>query len=321
MMRFAVLLLVALTACAPQLAKRGTEHVTPSLSQNVFVARDGAKLAVQSWPAPKPEAVIVALHGMSDYANAFAMPAPWWADRAITTYAFDQRGFGRSDQVGLWAGGEAMVEDVHDFVDAVRAKHPNVPIILLGESMGGAAASAAMGSAKPPKADALILVAPAFWGWSNLNLLYRSSLWLTAHTFPDMVLTGSGLKLWPSDNIEMLRAFSRDPLVIKGARTDAVYGLVSLMDDGYRAAPKIKVPTLILFGKKDEIVPLEPVAAAAKAWGVKPRVVLYARGYHMLMRDLQREHVWQDIAAFVKDRTAPLPSGEEVDAEQVEPDS
>ena len=45
-----------------------------------------------------PKAVIIALHGMSDYSNAFDMPGKVWAKRGITTLAIDQRGFGRTRQ-------------------------------------------------------------------------------------------------------------------------------------------------------------------------------------------------------------------------------
>ena len=41
----------------------------------------------------RTQAVIVALHGMSDYSHAFAMPGAFWAKAGITVYAYDQRGF------------------------------------------------------------------------------------------------------------------------------------------------------------------------------------------------------------------------------------
>ena len=39
------------------------------------------------------------------------------------------------------------------------------------------------------------------------------------------------------------------------------------------------------------------------------RVAVYESGYHMLLRDLQAETVWTDIAAWIGDRASPLPSG------------
>jgi hypothetical protein len=53
-----------------------------------------------------------------------------------------------------------------------------------------------------------------------------------AHTFPGKTLTGRSLDIVPSDNIEMLRDNFNDELFIKETRTDAIYGLVALMEQG-----------------------------------------------------------------------------------------
>ena len=44
------------------------------------------------------------------------------------------------------------------------------------------------------------------------------------------------------------------------------------------------------------------------------RVAYYANGYHMLLRDLQRETVWRDILTWMSDPDGPLPSGAEEQA-------
>ena len=61
-----------------------------------WTASDGYRIAFSAWAATKPRAVIVALHGMNDYGEAFALPAKFWAENGVTTYAYDQRGFGRT---------------------------------------------------------------------------------------------------------------------------------------------------------------------------------------------------------------------------------
>ena len=45
----------------------------------------------------------------------------------------------------------------------MREKHPGLPLILLGESMGGAVIMAALAEASPPEADGFVLAAPAVW--------------------------------------------------------------------------------------------------------------------------------------------------------------
>ncbi len=47
------------------------------------------------------------------------------------------------------------------------------------------------------------------------------------------------------------------------------------------------------------------------------RPALYEKGHHMLLRDLQAETVWKDIAAWIADPRAPLPSGADRRADEV----
>ncbi len=279
------------------------EARVPAIEGDRYITRDGVPLGLQYWDAEKPHTIIVALHGMGDYSNAFAMPGRWWAQHGITTYAYDQRGFGRSPNAGLWASSDIMRRDFADFVDVVRARFPGLPVFALGESMGGAVVMSAMASATPPQVDGVILSAPAVWGWRTLPVSHRAALWLAAHSTPWWKLSGEGLHLVPSDNIPMLRALARDPLYQHKARADAVYGLVTLMDEGYDAAPRMgTAPVLFLYGDNDQIIPRGPTEEVAAKFGPNATVKHYSHGYHMLLRDLEAETVWQDVADWISAR-------------------
>lgn len=305
---------LAAAGCAPLVVGRGPDVAAPRLNlsnpqKETFATRDGLALGVSSWPVAQPRAVIVAFHGMNDYARFIRGPATHWAEQGVATYAIDQRGFGRSPNKGLWAGADAMTADFHDFTAEVRAQHPGVPLYLLGESMGGAVVLAGLSQPNAPQADGVILVAPAVWGWSTMNFWYRSALWIASHTFPSKHVTGSGLTIQPSDNIDALRDLGSDPLVIKPTRTDAVYGLVGLMDQAIKNAPKVKAPILLLYGERDEIVPRWPIQKLVEKLSPAPRIALYPNGFHLLMRDKQRQLVWNDVLAFIDRKNGDLPSG------------
>jgi len=306
---FFVVLLMA--ACAPRLDLPGPDIQAPALNQDMLIASDGREISVRRYEASSPDAIIVAAHGFNDYSNAFDMAGPWFADRGVSLVALDQRGFGRTPNRGRWPGTDALADDLATLVRAVHGQAPQTPLYLLGVSMGGAVSSVAAARHDLP-IKGVILSGPAFWGWSQLNPVYRATLWTVAHVAPWYHLTGEGLKLWPSDNIEMLRALGRDKLMIRETRVDAIYGLVTLMDDAFEAATAIDHPTLVLFGDKDEIVPVAPVEAVVDRLPGPTRFVRYADGWHMLLRDLQRERVYADIAAWIADPKAELPSAEEV---------
>ena len=310
-----------LSACADQPGDgpaRSIGPVSPSLSNDALIMDDGAKLPLRSWlPEGKPRAVILALHGFNDYSNAFDGPGKDWAKHGVATYAYDQRGFGRAPDRGRWAGTWRLDTDLTEASRLLRARYPGVPLYVLGESMGGAVViTAVAGSAGAPRpvCDGIVLVAPAVWGRVTMNVFERVGLWAGNALFPGLTLTGEGVKVTPSDNVPMLRALSRDPLVIKETRVDTVKGLVDLMDMALAAAPKIaKVPMLLLYGQHDEIVPHTPtrlfITELAPPQKAESSIALYEHGYHMLLRDLDARLVIGDVAAWIGDHRAALPSG------------
>lgn len=304
--------LMGISACTPLVLAPGPPIAEAQLDGDYFLSPDGARLPVISWlpETQKPKAVLIALHGFNDYSNFFAAPGAWFAARDIASYAFDQRGFGEAPNRGVWPGVRAMTEDLKTISKLVRGRHPGAPLFLLGESMGAAVimTAAAGGDTVLPETRGIILAAPAVWGRAVMPWYQTAGLWLSAHLMPGVKVTGRGFKKKASDNIEMLKALGRDPLVIKGTRIDAIYGLTGLMDAALDAARRLEFPALILYGAKDEIIPLEAAAemrARLPPAGAPSRqIITYEDGYHMLLRDLQAETVWRDIERWIDARTA-----------------
>jgi acylglycerol lipase len=308
--------LLGTSACAPVVQRAGTPElgfVGPSLGEDFLVAADGVRLPMTVWEAEgEPKAVIVGVHGMNDYANAFQLAAPWWASRGITTYAYDQRGFGRAPHRGLWPGPALMTADLRTMTALVRQRHPEAILAVMGHSMGGAVAIAAFASDEPPEADRLILAAPGVWGWSRQSIPNRLLLWAGAHLIPGSSLEAPdwvARKYQASDNIEVLRAMGQDKNMIFETRIDAIYGLVGLMQQADKGIGEVRAKTLFLYGAKDQIIPRKAALHAARKLKPTDRSAYYADGWHLLTRDLQGPKVWADVEAFVLDPDAPLPSG------------
>lgn len=321
-------LLLGLGACAPRLQPLGPAGIAaPTITATEWRADDGEALPLRQWLPPdgtRPRAAILALHGFNDYGNAFAEafgPGPWWAERhGLAVFAPDQRGFGATPHRGFWPGAARLTADAQAFTRALRARYPGLPVYWLGDSMGGAVALVAAGEADNGAGpDGLILTAPAVWGRASMPLHYRLALFVSSYTIPWQTFTGRNLGIQASDNIEMLRALGRDPQVIKATRVDAIHGLANLMDAAAAAPERLpRLPLLLLYGAKDQVIPKPPVerfAARLKARGDLPlRIAVYDAGWHMLLRDRQRETVWRDIAAWIGNPAAPLPSGRETTA-------
>ena len=334
MLAWALSALLLSAACAPttdedaRLAGVGTIRAAPDpkpvlhFTDTGFVTADGQILPLREWlPRGEVKAVILALHGFNDYSNAFEASGEAWAKQGIATYAYDQRDFGAAPERGLWPGRAALAADAATASQILRRLYPGMPLYLLGESMGGAVAVIAITgeSGTPvPDVDGVILTAPAVWGRATMDLLPRLALWVGVRFAPGLTLTGRGLKIQASDNIAMLRALARDPMVIKATRVDTIYGLVNLMDAALAAAPRLDAKLLVMYGAKDEIIPKTPirrfVLSLPPECRRRTRLAWYPEGYHMLLRDLDGPIVIGDVANWVLAPAAALPSGADRDA-------
>ena len=318
-----ILVLIPLPGCMPRIHPPGEDIISGRILEDRYIAPDGTILPLRQWLPEKSaaKAVLVALHGFNDYSHFFQQPGDYLRQQGIASYAYDQRGFGASPQRGLWSGIETYTRDLDLFIRLIKQKYPDLPVYLLGESMGGAIVMVAMTQKTKPQVDGIILSAPAVWARNTMPWYQQSLLWTLSHTLPWLTLSGKGVGITPSDNIEMLRALGKDPLVIKETRVETIFGLANLMDAAYLNAPLISSNTLLLYGEKDEIIPKEPTYEFLQDFLDTQRrtktIALYKDGYHMLLRDLHAPVLWKDIAAWIDSTQSPLPSGADKRAEEV----
>lgn len=265
------------------------------------VVSGSTSIALTEWrPEAQPEAVILAVHGYGDYGSStFDVAAQHWATRGIATYAYDQRGFGRNPSNGDWPGQDALVDDLSAMTALIRERHPDIPLTLIGHSMGGGVVTAALGEGRalPDKA---VLLAPALWGGDNLSPFLRAMAHSAHIVAPNKRWTGDGIvTIQASDNIEMLRGLGRDPLYVRNPSSREFVGLIRLMDRAVDAAAKVETPILVAWGAKDEVIPEDSILDAFERFSGPKEYRKIDTGWHMLLRDLEGEIVRNLVADFV----------------------
>ncbi|WP_333833319.1 alpha/beta fold hydrolase [Rubrimonas sp.] len=294
MIRAAAIALLAaalpLAACAPGGPVEGAS------------AAPAEALAQARWPAAPPvRAVMLVVHGYGDYAETLlGEVAPFWAASGIEVRAYDQRGFGRNASRGAWPGAEALISDFAAQARAARADHPDLPLIALGHSLGGGVVLAALGEGRAPEVDGAVLLAPAIGGGPHINGFMRAGMWAMTTLIPDRRLSGEGIvRIQASDNVPALRALAADPLYLAKPTPREMQGLVRIMDRAEAAAGAVEVPLLIALGARDEVVDNADVRAVAAKLPRPPDLRDYSEGWHLLLRDLGRRAVWEDVRDWV----------------------
>lgn len=314
------LMLLAGAACTPVVLPAGPPLATPGLREDAILAADGAVLPMRRFaPEGAPRAVLLALHGFNDHSGNFLTDSIEALNQAgLLVYAYDQRGFGRAPNRGYWAGGQTLAADATAAAQLLRRRHPDLPLFLLGESMGAAVAILASASETPPPVDGYVLLTPALWSRLDMNALMRGGLWVVSRTIPAVPFQGGVGGVVASDNPAALRRLGRDPLVIRNTRVDSAVGLVDLMDEAVTALPLCcrtasgaRVPALMLLGAQDTVVPSHASRAALRRLPgeAMPRLGVYADGYHLLLAGRNRAAVVRDLLGFLAAPDAPLPSG------------
>jgi alpha-beta hydrolase superfamily lysophospholipase len=249
-------------------------------------------------------AVVVLAHGASEHSGRYAWTAERLAERGYATHALDHRGHGRSD-----GGGGAyidrmdhLVEDLDALVHAAADEHPDVPLFLLGHSMGGCLALA-YALAHQDKLDGLVLSAPLA-ALEAASLAQRAAgrvLSVVAPRLGVFDIDSSGVSRDPA----VVRDYDEDPLNHHGklpART--VAELANTISAFHDAVPRLTLPMLLMHGTDDPIVPPHGTEMVNERAGSEDKTFIRYDGlYHEILNEPERDRVVGDIADWLDERT------------------
>ncbi len=273
------------------------------ISDNTLSTRDGAQLPLRYWPtATERRGIILALHSFTDYSAAFAAICPWFAARGYDCYAYDQRGFGAAPAAGMWAGADILTADLEDALAAIRTRlgDDDVPLFLLGESMGGSVALLTAGQlAARDRPAGLILAAPGVREDLPLKPLWDFLLWSA-----DKLLPAASVPVHRNANPRINAAtnarLQHDPLVQRRVRADTYYGVTRLADAAGAAAASVTVPALLLYGEEDGLIHQRSICAAQSSMVGPATVKIYADAPHLVMHWQQQSRVLEDVELWLQ---------------------
>lgn len=272
---------------------------------------DGAHIPLRIYPATPPlKAVILALHGFGDSRDAWEFFAPPLSTAGIEIVAPDQRGFGATQDAGGWSSTRRMVEDVREELAWLHSRYPDLPLYVMGESMGGAVVLL-LATDPPPELSGTILLAPAIM---KIGEPWQTVLDGIDTVAPHWKLDGSAVpgERVASDNIHALRRMYFDPLTQHSSTVHPLAGLTHLMTAAFNAAPHIRTPMLMVFGGRDQFVLPPYTARFLKRLPATVRLDEFPTAHHLISRD--KRITAQDVASWILTPDQALPSGGDIAA-------
>lgn len=278
-------------------------------SESIFSAGGNRSLFRRSWVPLDPDRAVVLVHGLAEHSGRYDHFGDWFARRGCAVHAYDQQGHGESPGLrGHLRSFEELVDDLAAFVEHVRTEHPDLPVTVVGHSMGGLVVASYACERKPDTAGVVSIVtsgaalalSPDFSRGKVLaarvirRLLPRLSL--AANLPPD------GLSRDP----EVARRYVEDPLVF--TKTTASLG-AELLDAIQRIAEtggsSVPLPMLLLHGAQDPMCPVEGSShffASLTTPGSDLRI--YPELRHEIFNEPEQQEVFGDLLDWVVEREA-----------------
>ncbi len=294
-----------------------TEH-----QQVVLRAADGHDIQVQIWrPIEAATQVIQILHGLGEHAERYSRFAEAATARGCIVYCHDHRGHGKhANQAGYFGsddGWNRVTADVDTVRQEIGNRHADLPVALIGHSMGSYIAQSYLikhsptlsslllsASTWPSRPLALLAVALAkIEGWRhgahrNSALLQR----LGFSNFNKPFHPSRTNSDWLSRDEAEVDRYIADPLC-GGPYTAALWsdltaGLFSIGSDSALKRIAGDLPILITGGEDDPVGGDKGMGKLAMHYAQtghnRLTVKIYPQGRHEMLNDIVRDEVTQD---------------------------
>jgi len=285
------------SAKSPQAVERTSSTIT---------TRDGVQLYYKDW-GPKNGQVVVFSHGWPLSSDSWESQMQFLAAKGYRVVAHDRRGHGRSSQP--WDGNDMdhYADDLATVIGSLKLKD----VTLVGFSTGGGEVARYIGrhgTARVKKAVLVSAVTPlmlktadnpgglpidVFDGLRTASLADRSQLYLDIASGPFFGYNRPGAKRSEG----AIQSFWRQGMVAGHKNTLDSIAAFSATD--FRAdLKKFDVPTLIVHGDDDQIVPIDASARAAAAQIKGAKLIVYAGGPHGIT-DTHKDRLNNDLLTFI----------------------
>ncbi len=268
-----------------------------TFSEGTIEGHAGA-LHVRCWnPEDEPRAAVMIVHGYAEYGGRYAHVAETFAEAGYCVVAADHVGHGLSDgERALITDFGLVVDDLGAVADSVAGTHGEVPLILMGHSMGGLL-SARFVQRWPERAVAAAFLGAVLgdWKWAREVL-----------SFPELPEEDSD-PMGMSRDVEVCLAYDNDPLVYRGKyKRPLLESEVVALDEFRAEIDRITIPVAFFHGTADPFVAFgDSLQAVIDMPSLDKRIKLYDGAKHELVNETNKDDVIADLLHWLAGIAAP----------------
>jgi len=293
---------------------RTTTSARHQHQEGTFAGAGGLALYYQAWlPLGQTHrAVLVNLHGLGDHSGLYPRLADYFPERRTAVYAYDMRGNGRSPgQRAYLRSWDEYRGDLQAFLTQVRHWEPDLPIFVLGHSLGG-----------------LVVLDYALHRPEGLAGVIASAPPLGKVGVPPLLMALGRVmsRIWPRFSLEVgmdLSGLARDPAVVDAVLADPLFHrrgtarlsteVTNIIGRVQAGAASLAVPLLVLHGSDDRMVPPDGSREFFRKVSYPDRALReYPGAYHGLFADTGHQEVLADVEEWIEGRLGPR-AGDEAD--------
>jgi acylglycerol lipase len=252
-------------------------------------------------PDGEPRGVLLICHGLGEHSGRYRNVADALLPDGWAVYGLDHRGHGRSTGRRAHLDGYPnWLADFDTFRRHVVARHPGLPVFVLGHSMGGQIALA-YALDHPDDLAGLVLSAPAMASRAVAPAAVPV-LRALARVGPRLRLAGIDVTRISKDPA-VVTAYRADPLVHQGKPTLALmYGLFLQFAPLTQRAGELRMPVLLQHGRLDVLTEPSGTEGLAAALGSPDRTVRwYDELWHEIYNEPERDAPLTDLRAWLAD--------------------
>jgi alpha-beta hydrolase superfamily lysophospholipase len=285
------------------------QHRAIRRTESHFAGARGQALFRRAWLPAQPERVLLLVHGLAEHSGRYQHVGTWFAARGWAVHAYDHRGHGRSGgaRCHVRRFGE-LLDDLERVLGLVRDEHRDLPIHLVGHSMGGLVVAALVRERHPEVASAV----------TSAALLAISEKQSKAKVLAARLLRrvaprlGLDVGVDPDDlsrDPEVGGTYAEDPLVQRKMTVSLGVELLSAVERTVSGGAEVRIPMLMLHGEGDPIVPIEGSRRFFAGLAVpEKRLLTYPGLRHELFNEPERETVFQNVLDWVGGGTGNAPA-------------